>query len=86
MKKYSKSKHDTTKLQDEKERPDSSPWRSSKKMRSDKKIVNDDSDGQDDRPKKRKRVIRIDPHDISNKRLDDDVALNGRYSFLFLCS
>lgn len=76
LKKYSKSKHDTTKLQDEKERPDSSPWRSSKKMRSDKKIVNDDSDGQDDRPKKRKRVIRIDPHDISNKRLDDDVALN----------
>ncbi|KAL6504941.1 hypothetical protein OROHE_023323 [Orobanche hederae] len=28
-------------------------------------------------PKKKKRVIRIDPHDISNKRLDDGIAGNG---------
>ncbi|KAL6506300.1 hypothetical protein OROGR_024481 [Orobanche gracilis] len=29
-------------------------------------------------PKKKKRVIRIDPHDISNKRLDDGIAGNGK--------
>ncbi|KAK6163844.1 hypothetical protein DH2020_000708 [Rehmannia glutinosa] len=27
-------------------------------------------------PKKKKRVIRIDPHDVSNKRLDDGIANN----------
>lgn len=30
-----------------------------------------------EQPKKRKRVIRIDPHDISNKRLDDGIVING---------
>ncbi|PIM98311.1 putative GTPase [Handroanthus impetiginosus] len=30
-----------------------------------------------EKPKKKKRVIRIDPHDISNKRLDDEKANNG---------
>lgn len=30
----------------------------------------------DDQPKKRKRRIRLDPYDISNKRLDDAVALD----------
>ncbi|XP_031386795.1 uncharacterized protein LOC116200184 [Punica granatum] len=30
----------------------------------------------DDQPKKRKRVIRLDPHDISNKRLDDGIVVH----------
>lgn len=30
-----------------------------------------------ERPKKKKKGIRIDPHDISNKRLDDGTSMNG---------
>ncbi|XP_048130286.1 uncharacterized protein LOC115748988 isoform X2 [Rhodamnia argentea] len=36
--------------------------------------VDDNSDVKDDPPKKRKR-IRLDPYDISNKRLDDNILL-----------
>lgn len=43
-----------------------------KKTVSDKKSFDGDSQAQDDQPKKKKkRVIRIDPYDTSNKRLDD---------------
>ncbi|KAI3450256.1 hypothetical protein Pfo_006921 [Paulownia fortunei] len=42
-----------------------------------KKSLSTNSDLMEDPPKKKKRVIRIDPHDMSNKRLDDDIANNG---------
>jgi hypothetical protein len=39
-----------------------------------------DAEKLDDRRwKKKKRVIRIDPYDISNKRLDDAIAVEGIY-------
>lgn len=55
--------------------------KSSKETVRDRKgLGGDDSTVMVIRPKKRKRVIRIDPHDISNKRLDDSIAVNGQYS------
>lgn len=49
-----------------------------------KKTLVDDSEILNDKPKKRKRVIRIDPYDISNKRLDDGMSINGQFlSFFF---
>ncbi|KAI8013161.1 putative GTP-binding protein EngB [Camellia lanceoleosa] len=48
-----------------------------KKKAHDKKSVGDDWAGNVDRRKKRKPAIRIDPHDISNKRLDDGIATIG---------
>lgn len=36
-----------------------------------------DSELREEIPKKKKRVIRLDPHDISNKRLNDDLANSG---------
>ncbi|GMP48926.1 hypothetical protein CsSME_00016102 [Camellia sinensis var. sinensis] len=48
-----------------------------KKKVHDKKSVGDDLAGNVDRRKKRKPAIRIDPHDISNKRLDDGIATIG---------
>ncbi|KEH34439.1 putative GTP-binding protein, ribosome biogenesis, YsxC [Medicago truncatula] len=40
--------------------------------------LEDDAKRLDDRPfKKKKRVMRIDPYDISNKRLDDSIAVDG---------
>lgn len=48
-----------------------------KKKAHDKKGVGDDLAGNVDRRKKRKPAIRIDPHDISNKRLDDGIATVG---------
>ncbi|KAF5954360.1 hypothetical protein HYC85_007216 [Camellia sinensis] len=48
-----------------------------KKKVHDKKSVGDDLAGNADRRKKRKPAIRIDPHDISNKRLDDGIATIG---------
>lgn len=56
--------------------PDVSPSKSAKKKVQGKRGLDDDSEVQDDRPKKSKRVIRIDPHDISNKRLDDGIVIN----------
>lgn len=35
----------------------------------------------DARPRKRKKIIRICSHDISNKRLDDNIPVNGQYFF-----
>lgn len=49
-----------------------------KKMVSDKKSFHGDSKALDDQPKKKKkRVIRIDPYDTSNKRLDDGLITDG---------
>uniref|UniRef100_A0A5B7BNN5 EngB-type G domain-containing protein n=1 Tax=Davidia involucrata TaxID=16924 RepID=A0A5B7BNN5_DAVIN len=47
--------------------------KSARKKVRDKKILDDDSVVKDDHPKRRKRVFRLDPHDITNKRLDDDI-------------
>ncbi|OMO82969.1 hypothetical protein CCACVL1_11637 [Corchorus capsularis] len=47
---------------------------SSKKKVRNKKSLNDDSEVLEDQPKKKKRVIRLDPYDTSNKRLDDGIA------------
>ncbi|KAL2238430.1 UNVERIFIED_CONTAM: putative GTP-binding protein EngB [Sesamum indicum] len=44
-----------------------------KKKDQGKKSLDTDSDLTEAPPKKKKRVIQIDPHDISNKRLDDDI-------------
>ncbi|EOY34669.1 P-loop containing nucleoside triphosphate hydrolases superfamily protein isoform 1 [Theobroma cacao] len=49
---------------------------SAKKTVRDKKSLNNDSEVLDDQPRKKKRVIRLDPYDISNKRLDDGVAID----------
>ncbi|XP_052187416.1 uncharacterized protein LOC127798124 isoform X2 [Diospyros lotus] len=45
--------------------------KSAKKKVNNKKSLADELMESNDWPKKKKRVIRIDPHDISNKRLDD---------------
>ncbi|OMP02321.1 hypothetical protein COLO4_11191 [Corchorus olitorius] len=52
---------------------------SSKKKVQDKKSLNNDSEVLEDQPKKKKRVIRLDPYDTSNKRLDDGTAISGQY-------
>lgn len=49
-----------------------------KKARDKMGLDEDDAETLDDRPKKKKRVIKIDPYDISNKRLDDGIGANGR--------
>lgn len=41
---------------------------------------------EDRRYKKKKRVIRIDPYDISNKRLDDAIGVDGKYFILLFCN
>ena len=51
-----------------------------KKIRGHKK--DSDDEVADAMKKKRKRVIRIDPYDISNKRLDDGISSEGQ---CFLC-
>ncbi|KAB2088936.1 hypothetical protein ES319_A03G032400v1 [Gossypium barbadense] len=47
---------------------------STKKVVRVRKSLKTDSEAVDDKPKKKKRVIRLDPYDISNKRLDDGIA------------
>ncbi|XP_015573848.1 tRNA modification GTPase MnmE isoform X1 [Ricinus communis] len=70
LKKQSKSKSDLSK------HPDVPLSRFAKKMaRNEKSLVAGDSEV-DERPKKKKRIIRLDPHDISNKRLDEGVVTN----------
>ncbi|KAK7301615.1 hypothetical protein RJT34_12483 [Clitoria ternatea] len=54
-----------------------SPLSSGKKKARDKAGLDDDAEALNDHPKKKKRVIKIDPHDISNKRLDDGVGIDG---------
>lgn len=58
------------------------PGDTCKKKASRKNCSDNSSVVTDDPPRKRKKVIRIDPHDISNKRLDDGISLNGSYFFL----
>lgn len=48
-----------------------------KKARDRARLDDTDAETLDDRPKKKKRVIKIDPHDISNKRLDDGIGIDG---------
>lgn len=49
-----------------------------KKARDKMGLDHDDAETLDERPKKKKNVIKLDPHDISNKRLDDGIGVNGR--------
>jgi len=81
LKKRTKSKSDSNKRLDlsQNKSPDVSPSKSAKKKDHRKRRLDDDSEVQDDQPKKSKRVIRIDPHDVSNKRLDDGIVINGEY-------
>ncbi|MBA0702373.1 hypothetical protein Goari_022902 [Gossypium aridum] len=51
---------------------------STKKVVRVRKSLKTDSEVVDDKPKKKKRVIRLDPYDISNKRLDDGIANDER--------
>ncbi|XP_008810571.2 uncharacterized protein LOC103721955 [Phoenix dactylifera] len=52
--------------------------RTGKKMRINRKASDDGSAESSAPPKKRKRVIKIDPYDISNKRLDNTVPNNEK--------
>lgn len=56
--------------------PDVSLVKPTKRTVKDKKSLDDNSVAADNRPKKKKRVIRIDPYDITNKRLDDGIVTN----------
>ncbi|XP_028768880.1 uncharacterized protein LOC114726451 [Neltuma alba] len=54
-----------------------SPSSSTKKKARGKARLDDDVQITNEQPKKRKRVIKIDPYDISNKRLDDGIVISG---------
>lgn len=54
-----------------------------KKMRINTRTSGDGSAESSAPPKKRKRVIKIDPYDISNKRLDDTIPNCGRFFSIF---
>lgn len=86
LKKRIKSKFDSSKGLDssKKKSHDVSLSNSTKKKVKDKKNVGEDLQVQDEQPKKKKRVIRIDPHDISNKRLDDGIVNIGKFFVLLL--
>ncbi|KAH7564774.1 hypothetical protein JRO89_XS09G0023900 [Xanthoceras sorbifolium] len=77
LKKHTKSNSDSNKNLNASQYkfPDASPSKSFKKTVQYKKGSND-SEVLDEQPKKKKRVIRIDPYDISNKRLDDDLVID----------
>ena len=81
LKKPTKSKYDSSKRVDiSKEKfPDVSPSKSAKKNVQEKRRLDEGTEVRGDMPKKKKRVIRIDPHDISNKRLDDGLVIYGQY-------
>ncbi|CAI9107124.1 OLC1v1006414C1 [Oldenlandia corymbosa var. corymbosa] len=74
LKKISKSKSELIK-QSEQERVTVLSGRSSKKVYN-KKADTDESEEMDKQPEKKRRRIRIDPYDTSNKRLDDGMANN----------
>ncbi|KAJ4875226.1 P-loop containing nucleoside triphosphate hydrolases superfamily protein [Raphanus sativus] len=46
-------------------------YKAKRKAFAERKVVDEGLDGQEDQPRKRKR-IRLDPYDTSNKRIDDD--------------
>lgn len=77
-KKHARSKSDSRNHLDvsQNKSADVSPSKSTKKSVQRKRRLDDESEVQDDKPKKKKRVIRIDPHDISNKRLDDGIVID----------
>lgn len=53
-------------------------FKAQKQAFADKRVLGDGSDSQEDQPRKRKR-IRLDPYDTSNKRIDDEVVLDGQF-------
>ncbi|KDP45722.1 hypothetical protein JCGZ_17329 [Jatropha curcas] len=78
LKKHNQRKSDRSKrlIQSQTKHSDVSPSAYAKKtVRKKQSLTNDDSE-LDDQPKKKKRIIRLDPHDISNKRLDDGIVTN----------
>ncbi|XP_057953290.1 uncharacterized protein LOC131147755 [Malania oleifera] len=77
-KKKAKSKSESSRNfeHSQEKNPSASSVKFAKRATWDKKKLDGGSDIMDDKPKKRKRVIRIDPHDISNKRLDDGIVNN----------
>ncbi|KAG8633699.1 tRNA modification GTPase MnmE isoform X1 [Manihot esculenta] len=79
-KKQSKSKSDSSKrlVQSQTNHPKVPHSKPSKKTFQNKQSVADDNAEVDGQPKKKKRVIRLDPHDISNKRLDDGTVSGER--------
>lgn len=80
MKNDAKSKHDLRKQSEQKSSrrtDDNSLENSGKKKVHDKKCGSDDLAQNEERPTKSKRVIRIDPSDITNKRLDDGIVTIG---------
>ncbi|XVF05841.1 hypothetical protein REPUB_Repub05bG0208000 [Reevesia pubescens] len=72
----SSKKHANAKAKANSKSSNASPLNSAKKLVRDKKSLDNDSEAVDDKPKKKKRVIRLDPYDTSNKRLDDGIANN----------
>ncbi|KAJ8768645.1 hypothetical protein K2173_023549 [Erythroxylum novogranatense] len=77
LKKQTKSKSSLSKSVDEDQSKyvDTSSSSSAKKsIRKKKGIAHSNSEVPDDQPKKKKRVIRLDPYDTSNKRLDDGIT------------
>lgn len=63
----------------EKKSPGVSLLNSAKKKVRDRRSAEEDLEASGEKPKKRKRVIRIDPYDISNKRLNDDINDDGEF-------
>lgn len=68
----------TNQLEQDHTRHGAVPVQKSKKKSQSKKTITDDSNMMADRPKKKKQVMRIDPHDFSNKRLDDGISINSQ--------
>lgn len=75
-KKHGKGKSEATNHLNQRKNKAALVKSSKETVRDRKGLGGDDSTVMDIRPKKRKRVIRIDPHDISNKRLDDSIVVN----------
>lgn len=63
----------------EKKSPAVSLLNSAKKKVRGRRNPEEDLEISDEQPKKRKRVIRIDPYDISNKRLNDEIIDGGEF-------
>lgn len=79
LKKHAKSKSNTSThlYHGQNKCPEVSLVKPTRRKSKDIKTSDDNSVVADDQPKKKKRVIRIDPHDITNKRLDDGIVTNG---------
>lgn len=82
-KKLAKSKSDSGQHLDQSQSKSRSRYSDVSLVKGDKKTFQDkggldeDSEAMDDVPRKRKR-IRLDPHDISNKRLDDHIVIDEK--------